>query len=684
MIKNLTLLQHILICIVIITTVSYAQNSYLFSYSFKNGIDAYNSQQYKKAISDFNNYLAEDSTQERPYVLLSASYIELEKLNSALISIKNGLHHFPASQSLLWLKGEVLLQKKQYDKCLNIYDYIKNNLIAGKSDNIVFNKKQLNIRLGELYRIETGKYFNKKRFNTALTYAKKTKQLFPDSLNSFTNLITIYLKLKKYKKALRISNEGLKKFPANIKLIKLKSTAYYGLKNYKSMLSQYRILYNKNPGDVDIAIVYGELLNINRKYLKANKLFVKLLKEHPRNKKIYNSLFTINENRGNKKGELKVLRMQQKYFPKDTSVYIKIASIYESMNNWKQAGMIYDTLVMLTKDTLRYQTAKAKTFEKRDRLKKSEFLTSEILKRYPDNVKLFNYLGHLQKKQNEWGKALKTYQILNRISPRTKYYINLGLVNEKLQNRNDEYKYYLKAISAGTNDPLPYWGIAKMFFNKSIDDSAFIYSNLALFKSLKSLYQNQNSLLKSITSKTDDNDLTKMKTKKVNAEVKNLQAKKIFTFFTKNFDEVKVRPVLDSLLNLYPGSGNLLSMEAAYFLSKSDTNKSINLYKEAVNIAPKMRDSQIALANIFMKKGKYKTAIGYYNRAVSLNPSKKDAYEGLIKSYRLLNKLNKLCDLWLIKYINIKNNNAFKESLIEALEKAGRYKDAKKIISGKQ
>lgn len=672
----------ILILIFCSAPVIFAQNNFVDNFELSNGIKYYNSHNYKKAALKFNQYIAMDSTREGPYVYLAASYLELGKTANAEKVIKTGLLNFPNSQSLLWLFAENLLSKREFDKSLKYYERIKNNFSRDSKKNYIFSDKQLNIRLGELYQIKTSKYFSGKNYKAALTYAVKTKKFFPDSLNSFTNLAAVYLKLKKYNQALKLSNQGLKLFPGSIQLIKIKSSAEYGLHNYKSMLEQYKILYKKNPDDVDNAIIYGELLNMNREYLRANKFFLKLLKKHPYNKKIYKVLIAMNENKGSEKGELNVLRLEQKHFPKDTSVYNKIASTYEAIKKWKNARMVYDTLITISKDSLKYGIAIAGTFEQQDSLHRSESLLTDLLKKYPSNIQLLNYIGKLQKDQQEWEKASETYHELNKFNPGTNTFINLGYVNGKLRNIKKEYNYYLKAIKNGTNQPVPYWGLSKIFLAKNINDSAFVFSKSALLKSMKKLYNDEDESLKKLNSTNDVSKLPKVKIKKTDINNENELTKNIFKYFTENFQNKKVMPVLDTLIILYAGSGRLLAMEGEYYLSQGDSVRAIQFYRKALGLMPKLRDAQMKLADIYFKRKQYQSAIQFYSRALSLNSKKDDAYHGLIAAYEAENRMDKLCELWSFKYETNKGNLKLKEFLIEALDKAGKYKQAKRIIAG--
>jgi lipopolysaccharide biosynthesis regulator YciM len=118
-----------------------------------------------------------------------------------------------------------------------------------------------------------------------------------------------------------------------------------------------------------------------------------------------------------------------------------------------------------------------------------------------------------------------------------------------------------------------------------------------------------------------------------------------------------------------------------YYQQQNQQKLSRSHYEKAIRYSPQLRKAHLALAQLFEQAGQNKDAITAYERVLSLDAQKPEAYDALIRLYRKTGKLDKLCDRWKARYRGNTDNETLKEFLIEALHKAERYEEARKLIN---
>jgi tetratricopeptide (TPR) repeat protein len=167
-----------------------------------------------------------------------------------------------------------------------------------------------------------------------------------------------------------------------------------------------------------------------------------------------------------------------------------------------------------------------------------------------------------------------------------------------------------------------------------------------------------------------------------NVERLNQLSKEIFYFFTKNFENDKIIPVLNWMINTYSNSSVLLSMAGSWFESVGDYDRSLELYTDSVRYRSSNVEGHMGMARVFESKGEPGSAIVSYERALALDNENPVIYRSLIRLYRSMGDLNKLTDRWMILYRNQPENSVLREHLIEALHRADRFEEARALTSG--
>ncbi|HKJ34727.1 MAG TPA: hypothetical protein VKA34_23080, partial [Balneolales bacterium] len=542
----------------------------------------------------------------------------------------------------------------------------------------LFTKKELKIRLYQLNLMLFKHSADLHNWKDSRHYLKKAARYEPDSLNVARNLMLTYIKEKNWSKTVSVGDSLLKHFPDSLDLIRLKAVGLYHEHKYSELLPIYNKLYEADPSDLSNALSYAELLAANGKSKESNKLYNHLLKEYPNKKEIYNSLLSINKQYHSSRGQIKVLRKMRKHFPDDPKVLDKLANIYARMDSSDTERQYYDTLLTMTHDTVKYRLKKIRSFLRDSNDSTAYQLANKLMKDYPDNRDILKTKGDLEINLKKWDNALSSYNRLKRIQDDAVVESELGKVFEALQKPDSALVHYHRAMNRETEDPFVPYRIAVLSFPNDRATS-FDQSRYALSMAFKQLQKVQSRVEAQMHGNIQMSGVSSMSKQKKTLQHVDTVAKESFTFLTDHFPEKQIDPLLKNLLNSYRGSGRLYMMIAKYYMSHEKKETGLKLLKQSVHWAPQLTEAQKMLGSYYEHHGKINKAITVYQKMISLNPNDADSYDKLIDLYEQKHDLKDLCDHWLLQFRTHSDNKILQQHLIEALDKAGRYQEARKV-----
>ncbi|MDZ7807221.1 MAG: tetratricopeptide repeat protein [Gracilimonas sp.] len=448
--------------------------------------------------------------------------------------------------------------------------------------------------------------------------------------------------------------------------------------NYEGVLEEYEELYNKDPGNLDIALPYAQLLMARGKKEKASKIYEQLSKDQPDERRIYESLVDYYGNRQNIKAKRQALRKMQEQFPDDISLMKRIAQTYEQEDKWEYARAVYDTVKVMKGESKWLAISVAETYLREDSLNAADNIYEQALNNAPEDPELLRLRGKLQEKKEDWSAAENTYKMLVTVSDSSYGYSQLGKAQFKLGKRDYSYSNFNKAIENGSTDPETYFLLSKVYADRNEGERAFPSAVRALRMALQNVQELQNAL----TGKLEGNsDISALQGTEIEAQAlgrNNKLAIDIFHFITSTFTEKKVMPLMQTLQKDYSQSGRLLMMIGKYYLEEELIQDGIALIKKSVRVSPNLEEAHKILGKYYSETDQKVKAIQAYERALSAAPQDKVAYMQLIELYRGIGKLNQLCDRWMAQYRANSNNQVLKESLIAALHKADCFDRCKK------
>lgn len=646
------------------------------SFELLSAQQAFQAQQYHRVISITENLLKRDSLNLPAYRLLASSQLAQQHPVSAEKTASSGLRYFPGQPDLQWIKAESLLQRGLADDALPLYEQLLNSDTS-------FSEEVIRQRIGIIYQTKGGRYYQEDKLDLAEKNLKKSKQFLPDSLASYSNLALVYMKQEDWEKALEVIDEGRSRFSQNSKLMQMRASVLFQTQNYDGVLEEYEKLYNKDPGNLDNALPYAQLLMARGENEKASEIYEQLSEDQPGERRIYESLIDYYGNRQNLNAKRQALRKMREQFPHDISLVKRIAQTYEQEGKWGNARAVYDTVRVMEGESKWLAISVAETYLKEDSLNAADVVYRRALNDAPEDPELLRLRGGLQERREQWGSAEDTYTQLVAVSDSSYGYAQLGKMQFNIDKTDRAYSNFNKAIEKGSTDPETYHLLSKIYVGRNEREEAFQYGVRALRRALQNVQELQNAL----TGKLEgNNNLLAMQGTEIEAktlERNNKLAIDIFHFITSSFTEKKVMPLMQTLQKDYPQSGRLLMMIGSYYLEEEMTQDGITLIQKSVEFSPNLEEAHKILGEYYSETNQKVKAIQAYERALSAAPQDEGAYMQLIELYRGIGKLNQLCNRWMALYRANPNNQVLKESLIAALHKAERYEEATEIIAGK-
>ena len=639
----------------------------------------YQKEDYNNAIGILEDILSRDSMQVRAYELLASSQLKMDKPDDAANTIRRGLHYFPNQINLHWLKaesdfllGNVEQAKKQYLKLEKQYG-------SSHSDQYLFNKKLLRLRLYQSNMLLFKHAAAAQKWDKARGFLRQASIYQPDSSGGVSrNLILTYIRQKKWPDAVTAVDSVLKRFPQKNELLRLKAIALYHEKKYAELLTIYHQLYDSDPSNLEYALPYAELLAANNNMTAADTLYRKLLKQYPGRREVYNSLLSMSRQNHSPIGELKVLQRMRKHFPDDPGVLEKMAAVYARLDSSQTERLYYDSLLTMTHDTLTYQMKKVQSYRRDGNDTAAYQILVPLSRRFSQSPDVWETKGRIEERMDDWHKALQSYKILKRLHNNAEIEKQLGTIFEKLQKPDSAIIHYHRAMNRATSDPYVPYRLAEL---TAVKDSvkSFDLARFALHIAFRRLQEEQSKFRAQMQQKQTITGLARESDQADRLKHINSIAKEDFAFLTQNFPENKIQPLLDDLLDTYRGSGRLYTMVAQYYLIHNYDRKALGLLQQSARWNPDLVKTQRLLGNYYDQHNQTAKAIQAYSKVITLDESDGAAYGKLIDLYQMENRLDQLCDQWMLQFRTHRKNRILQQRLIEALDKAGRYQEARQV-----
>ena len=369
-----------LIIFLLVLQFSFAQKpkknaAYKFTYLYSDALKYKLSENYDEAFSLFQECLKYEPNSSATLYQLSLIKFRKKDYNAALEYIDKAIRIVPDNEWYLLQKAQVA-SRLDDDKAFvsayrDLYRYFPDNPeYAYKLAVIDYKQKKYDDALVILNKIEKEQgvvenvsflknniYYQTNRYDLLLAELKKLVAVFPDSVKYIDMLAKYYSSMRQVNKAMETYQDALKKFPGN-KRLSLSLAALYGemkgfndgypylitgigaegislqeqLKTAEIFLNTrdisrenkikiYETLIQFFPDAQNIQTEFVRYLLHEKLYDTAEQQLSGILKEHPENFDLWNTLFDIYASQNRFEELLKASEQSLEYFPNQSLAY---------------------------------------------------------------------------------------------------------------------------------------------------------------------------------------------------------------------------------------------------------------------------------------------------------------------------------------------------------------------------
>ena len=345
---------------------------------------------------------------------LAALLIETNQSEEALKLLEEPARNSPADPATQILRGRALAGARKYPEAIQVLQ----SLIELAPDAL-----EARFYLARVYE-ETGKYAEAANiFESLLTQsAGDPEEARNNHLVFQQHLAANYIEMGEHEKAIAIYQDMAKADAkrGNPQLL----NAYRVSKQYDKALAFGKQLYETDPGNIEISLIYGRTLADAGKPKEGAEVLTKLLQSNPDNIDIYVNLSQVYIQDRRYDDAERILRRAEGKTPsgeENEKVKIQLAAVYERQKDFDRA----------------------------------ESLFKEILKLNPQNAVALNYIGYMLADRGiRLDEAVKYVKEALAIDPQNGAYLDsLGWAFFKLNDLENAEKYLLEADRIVRDDP---------------------------------------------------------------------------------------------------------------------------------------------------------------------------------------------------------------------------------------
>lgn len=632
----------------------------------------------ESAIPYLKAAMSRDSLAIRAWVALGRAWLQTGKPDSAERYITEGRVLFPNNLPLLQMQAEAVSLPGRFKEAENLYRLLIEKMKNEGAGNETLDKLQ--IRLGRLYTVAGAQAHQSQQLNEAKSWFDKALHIFPDSAFAYYNLAIVRQQLGQTSQALELTSWGLGKRPADASLRRLHAWLLLQEDQPEAALSEFAALHQLNQTDVDISMVYAELLLRQRKPKEAQQVVEILLQAHENDPAVYERVIGLNRQFNNLPGVLNLLLRMRRQFPEDTELLIRIAETHEQLAQWDQARAWYDTLAAVSLRPLDAQRRKAATFVAQDSLQEAYVMYAELLKEPNPDAILLKEAALLYERVEKWNEAARALEQLAKKEKGEDVAIRLGVTQYKAGNFKDARKQLEKLVSDGTLRPEPWYYLALYKTEgKNLPEGCEMMKT-AIRRALENSEALQEQLLSGLQQRNELAALDPQQQER-GKQLKNLDELTVqaFDFYSSRCPPNQVHRFFEEITGTYHTSGRLHQLVGDYFAGQNQTGKARRHLQHSVRLSPDLAEAHRSLALIYEEQQAYSKALREWERYHSLN-SGKESYSKLIRLHRFEGSLDVLIDRWQIRFQLAPDDSLLKIHLIEALHLAGRYTEAEELL----
>ena len=639
--------------------------------------EKYDNRQYREVVEILEPLTEDSYVPQGVYQLLISAYMQKGNQAEALRYTETGINEHTGSLDLRLL--EVELHQQNPGRALRMLRETIRDKQSGRLHSERFTEEDLYQFKGRIFMVQGQQYLTQGQYERAIESFSRAAELLPDNADSYRGWLYAYHQAGQFEELLQAYDEVPESLQQDQQIMALHSRALIELEEINELTEIYRIRYDQNPGDLENALIYGQLLIENNELLKANELYNELLEAHPEERLIYDHLLDMNQRQMNFEETVNLLERMVEVFPDDEQLPLELAEAYQRMDRTKEAIAVYDSLEQQRGAIYEIVRPKAAMLFEQDQKEQAyrEIIRSEKgqgIARQPLD------LGMIAFQKNDYDNAATHFSDYLQTNPSDSLaLILIGRSYLKTNQNEKAINAYQKATELGAHWPEAY--LAKFRIDAEVAESKQAWLE-AFSNSLKEKQAHREMLALQAQ--------VAMQTGGFTADQPFYPPEKQYRDIRESLHELQdyaleflavetLETLLWELKDKHGDYGGIYEMAGDFYRQQDDTDTALELYLEGASTDPDNRNMLLRIAEINERRDNTGEAILWYERALSIEATP-DVYSSLIKAHRQNGTLDSLIDRWLIRYHSGRRDPEFREHLIEALHRAGRSEEAREIV----
>jgi len=635
----------------------------------------YELEEYEMAIDNFRSVLDFPQFPKEVYQYLTSSYLLNEEPEQAVKIASEGLDEYPEYLRLKVMKGEAYIQFNR-QSAINVFEQVILELEnADKSAIEGIRTETVQEYVGRLYQQKAAEAFENGDLTKAADAFKSARSYQPGELSIHNNLAYILIQNEQWDEAEQAVEEGLSHFPESESLLFMRAQVLENRGDSDQLIDALEQLYLTDPDNMERAVLYGTALLNNNRADEANLFFQQKINEHPKERILYRTLIDINRQRHNQSGLLEVYSLKLDNFPDDKDLLEEYGTELITAQEFSEAYTYFDSLsVEFNSPEFARQAAWALLYE--EDYEKAEIAYETYVSNWPEAINLKADFGLTLKKNNKPEAAAEILETFLRYSSSDWIriqYVQLLSDKERIHEElellyNTEYEGLAKYLTLKRSRP------------DSNDNSEYFYSEILM--DIIDLYrikqeevqQEAQRGLQDLRAPYPPLLQTSRELTFISSELHNM-----LSFVTENYSFQFSISVLDLAMEEYPNSALLNQHKGKQYYYDSSIEKAKTYFENAARLSPDNKETHLYLGHIYSEINDFNKASISYERVLSIDSTYREAYQLLIRESQRHGKLDLLCERWLQRYRNNKENELLQDFLIDALHRADRFEEAREI-----
>jgi tetratricopeptide (TPR) repeat protein len=375
---------------------------------------------------------------------LAASLYDAGEYKDAIVILKNLISAAPTEKTYQILLGRAQIGLRDYPEAIKTL-----KAVDPRSSEAQF-------WLGVAYE-ESGKYTEAVEiFSRLLSNVPATsEELRTDRIRYQQRLAENYFKLREYDKAIAAYQELAKTKPQlNLRILDM----YRISRQFTKAIPFGKQLYDKDPGDAQLAMVYSQTLADAGRPKEGIEILSKIYEKDHTDVPIAVAYARILAEGGRSKEAVDILSGLIKDDPENVDLYLNLSRVYAQDKRFSEAEGILRTAEGKSTDnetTEELQFRRVLLYEKQKDFARAESLSKEILNTNPNNAPVLNYVGYMLADRGvRLDEAVRYVKEALAIDPDNGAYLDsLGWAFFKLNDMEKAEKYLLEADNNEKNDP---------------------------------------------------------------------------------------------------------------------------------------------------------------------------------------------------------------------------------------